>query len=352
MDKKLIPLNEVMQVLENAGIQKELWVKSFLPQEGLTQLDLSIYVKAIKTTGPESLPNFWKSIEKIHLIGKYSYLNGENKLPQRALLFTRTFWPALSQIIRTPQLRKGDNELVLAAFNEYPFHCSIQLMKKDRPKKHSAGWFPVWRYKFSFNVGFTAQGKPQILLGNFQVGIKSKVNELEKESKIGRLPEFLIRRFAKVFTSKRFLVSAANTRLHLGYQIPNHWVVAKNLVTKKKITPEEYKEYSMSKDYVDDMERMRAGENKHPKTMFIKDVAGTKSTPVSRKVAQAIAEEVHRIQLNGTVAHKIAYKKAGFRIKEKVHRIIGLNPDGSPISIPTKTKTPYWRLDPRRQKKH
>jgi len=197
----------------------------------------------------------------------------------------------------------------------------------------------------SFSLKNSLQGRALVTIGNFHGSHTAVLTELERKTKT-RMFDFLIQEFIKSSSAHNAKIYASAPSEHHAYQSPSLAAVLHKLKIAKKATNIEIARYANSKRYFNRLEQL----GQLSKLDYIQAVALFKQRDTKRikQIDALVRKEIKRVQIRGTVSHKIAFKKAGFRVKEKMWGIVGKTPDGVLITRPTKMSPPRFRLDPRR----
>ncbi|MCX6803247.1 MAG: hypothetical protein NTY48_01605 [Candidatus Diapherotrites archaeon] len=281
----------------------------------ISQKDLGGIIGFAKTIGKRNFIGFIIGAHSVKFFGKESKLSRASKL----LLSIKRFGPFLGEITTIPFF-KEHGIVPLICRGEKPFVFRIEISFPG--KAHFCD--------LNFDLKNFPRGSPAIVLGNFHGSNAQTLTELERKSKV-KVFDLLLKEVIKSSTKHRFRAFASSTHKHFAYQKPSLLAVISRLKDRGEINEAETCDYCCSKSFLD--RRLKLGQIQRDEyKMELKTVNPSWHNQAwVDKVDSLVENELNKIRLVGTVAHKIAFKKAGFRVKKKVH-----------------FSFPYWKLDPRR----
>ena len=360
MPKKFFTSKQALAKFKEIGVLPYPSVRHLVGPKGLEADELQNYLALAKSMGRKNFGEFLMHLapsnvvpippglikhvkeitipQSITLYGKDAHLNSVQKLR----LLVQRFGPAVQRMLLDPKMSKAGQVFLDKGHAPFGFRISINNNKGYRI------------ISLSFDLGSTPKGKPVVTIGNFQVyGRAGQVEDAEKRVGTSHLPDLLIKTIIDAFKAENGIVLAKNPRAHWGHQHPSTTAVLGRLIHKGIITAEESSSYGLSKEFLD--REYALGNKPISKVDYIKELARIKKIwgeawvnreelqVTAKRVDELVGKEAARIKSAGIIAHKIAYKKAGFRVKATIQKH-AMDKNGRNVLVSTGRRVPHFGL--------
>ncbi len=343
MAQKIINEQKCLAELKKAGAKIDSPLIGILVKGGLTEKNLAGCVNFANIVGADNFQSFLYNAQNADVFSRRKLSDR-----QKTIILIRAFSPAFKKLFSDNSLKQAGSLRIVDGSK--PFNFAIEISKRDSHNPYFA---------LSFDLKVSDTGRAAITIGNFHVLNPAIAIKEQAAGLNNRIADVAINSFIRCFKSKSVSVVAANTRQHLDYQHPSVEVVITKLKMRGVISSDDAADFYSTKEYVD----LKSESEGFSKLGYLKSLKGkTRGSPFGQRVAALVRAEIEKIRYAGTVSHKIAYKKAGFKTKGRIQRIAGvrLTKNGkmpkkiTPRNIilsPTKKPLPYWGLASRKKNK-
>ena len=335
MLRNIISRSQCLEKFAEAGIEIRNHLIGNLIESGLPQKDLEVCLSFARTIGSNNFRNFLYNSQDADVSSNKALSYG-----QKTIMLIKVFAPAFKKLFSDSSLKRAGQLRIVDGAKPFRFAIEI-LTETNKP------YFVI-----NFDLKISPTSRATLILGNFHVLIPAISIEKQRKEHAERIADLALKAFINCFESKNISIVAANTKLHHSYHYPSIDALVAKLNKKGVISTEEMLDFFKSKEYVD-LKFEGAGLSK---ISYLRSLRGKSSGSFSaRKVESLLRREIDKIKRAGTASHKIAFKKAGFKIEERLKKITGVNPTekGKPpkritlsniVASPTGTPQPYWRL--------